>query len=126
MTKPTGRPRGRPPKARADAEAMTRSDGVVNAALNLGGRGDPVSHTKYAVPKILGRNNLSNIYRSDGLGKRVVDVIIDDGMREWIEADDNLIDEMKRLNAKAEITDAFRWGRLYGGAVIVALLDDGL
>lgn len=127
MTKPTGRPRGRPPKARQDAEALVRTDGVFNAALNLGRTsGDAVASTKYAATPALDRKTLERVYRSDGLGRRVVDVPVDDATREWIEADQLLIDELERLGAKREITNALKWGRLFGGAVIVALLDDSL
>lgn len=127
MTKPTGKPRGRPPKSRTDAEAMVRVDGWQNIALNLGNKGgDAVASTKYAHVPNLGRVTLESMYRGDGLAKRVVDVPVDDAAREWIEADQKLLDELARLRAKAEMVDALKWSRLFGGAVVVALIDDSL
>lgn len=127
MTKPTGKPRGRPPKSRADAEAMVRVDGWQNIALNLGNKsGDAAANSKYALVPTLSRTTLEGMYRGDGLAKRVVDVPVDDAMREWIEADQPLLDELSRLRAKPEMLDALKWARLFGGAVVVALLDDSL
>jgi phage-related protein (TIGR01555 family) len=127
MTKPTGRPRGRPPKARQDAETITNADGWTNTALNIGRtKGDPIHATKYAAVPVLDRGSLERVYRGDGLARRVVDLPVDDATREWIEADPLVITEMERLGAKREITNALKWARLYGGAVIVALLDDSL
>ena len=125
MTKPTGRPRGRPPKGRQNLQAVTNRDGVVNALLNIGGRGDPVSYTRYKSVTALDRYALEQMYRSDGLAKRVVDIVVDDATREWIEADEALKSELARIQAKPFVTSALKWSRLFGGAVIVALIDDG-
>lgn len=123
MTKPTGRPRGRPPKARVDSEA--RVDGMINVLTNLGSRGDPNTHNKYALPKTIDKTTLSAIYRSDGLGRRVVDLLPDEATREWIETSLELSTELERIDAKQSIRDAAAWARLFGGAVIFAIIDDG-
>lgn len=127
MTKPTGRPRGRPPKATSQARDLTRADGWQNVALNLGNKGgDAVRSTRYAPIDNIPKNTLEQMYRGDGLAKRVVDILVDDAMREWIESDEKLIAELARLKAKSEMIDALKWARLFGGSVVVALIDDGL
>lgn len=126
MTKPTGRPRGRPPKTRQDAQANVKNDGWRNVLLNLGQTsGNPMHRTDYAPTARVDQKTAENIYRGDGLGRRVVDVLVDDAIREWIEASAELLAELNRLGAKQEISDAAKWARLYGGAVLVALIDDG-
>ena len=126
MTKPTGRPRGRPPKARQDAQANVKGDGWRNVLLNLGQTsGNPMHRTDYAPTARVDQKTAENVYRGDGLGRRVVDVLVDDAIREWIESSAELLAEFKRLGAKQEISDAAKWARLYGGAVLVALVDDG-
>lgn len=126
MTKPTGKPRGRPPKARQDAQSSVKSDGWRNVLLNLGQTsGNPMHRTDYAPTARIDQKTAENVYRGDGLGRRVVDVIVDDALREWVEASAELTEELNRLGAKQEISDAAKWARLYGGSVIVALIDDG-
>ena len=124
-TPKTGKPRGRPTKARAAAEAHANSDGWHNILTNIGGRNDPVTAARVSSFIGLDRNTLSTLYRSDGIAKRVVDLPVDDAIREWIEADEALLADLSRVNAKQEITDALKWARLFGGALIVAMIDDG-
>ena len=121
----TGKPRGRPTKARVAAEAHANSDGWSNILTNIGGRNDPVTAARVTSFIGLDRNTLATLYRSDGMAKRVVDIIVDDAMREWVETSQELLQEFSRFHAKQEITDALKWGRLFGGALIVAMVDDG-
>lgn len=123
MTKPTGKPRGRPPKARADAEA--RNDGMMNVLMNIGGRGDPNTHSKYTLANTIDRVTLSSIFRSDGIGRRVVEILPDEALREWVECDESLAKELGRLKAKQLVKDGGTWARLYGGALVLAIVDDG-
>ena len=126
MTKPTGRPRGRPRNSTRNAESNVRGDGWRNVLMNLGQtNGNPVHRTDYAPTARIDQKTAENIYRGDGLGRRVVDVIVDDALREWIETSPELIAEMNRINAKQEMSDAAKWARLYGGSLLVALIDDG-
>jgi phage-related protein (TIGR01555 family) len=124
-TPKTGRPRGRPRKATSQGRAAANADGWQNIWANIGNRGDPVSHTSYGITTPIDRLSLASIYRGDGLGRRVVDLLPDEATREWIEADTEFLVELSRINAKQNITDALKWSRLFGGAVIVAMVDDG-
>lgn len=122
MSKSSSRKKG---KNVDDQSALTRVDGWQNISLNLGNKGgDAVRSTRYAPIDNLPKNTLESMYRGDGLAKRVADVPVDDALREWIEADEKLIAELSRLKAKSEFTDAMKWSRLFGGSVVVALIDD--
>ena len=125
MTKPTGNPRGRPRKIVQDARSVTHGDGWNNVLTNIGNRRDPVSATQFGFATMLDRRTLAAMYRGDGLAKRIVDIQVEEAIREWIEADDLLLAELGRLNAKQDVTEALKWARLFGGALVVALVDDG-
>lgn len=100
-------------------------DSWSNVLTGIGGARDPIRSARITSFRGIDRQTLTNIYRSDGMGRRVVDLIVDDAIREWIEGGEELLAELARVKAKQEITDAAKWARLYGGAVIVALVDDG-
>lgn len=78
----------------------------------------------------LAKTSLASFYEQDGLAKKIIDVIPEDmvtpGFKVEGIADEaafrSLWDE-KRLNAK--IIDALCWSRLFGGAGIVAIVQDG-
>ena len=70
------------------------------------------------------------IYASDGLAQAIVDKPAEDCMSVGfhIEGDPNndILNELDRLEAIPVITDCFRWARLHGGGAILVFLDDGL
>jgi phage-related protein (TIGR01555 family) len=68
---------------------------------------------------------LERIYLSEGVGKKIVDCVVEDGMRSFIECDVDLMEEMIRLKAKNVIEQAGKMSRLYGGCLLVAMIDDG-
>ena len=74
--------------------------------------------------------DLTDIYRSDGLGRIVLDRIIGDMTRAWwaVEGDtDKKIEgALKRVHAKKEVKRALRWADLYGGSLLIMILDDGV
>jgi len=100
-------------------------DGWANILTNLGGRGDPNGAMRILNRGALDSRTLASLYRLDGIARRVVDVLPDDALREWIEGGDDLIAAMARLNAKKEVVRALKWARLFGGAAILILADDG-
>jgi len=69
---------------------------------------------------------LSLIYRYDWLGRKICDRPALDAVRRWITCnDDRIKTELERLNAKARFKQAIAWARLYGGAAILLIVDDG-
>ena len=102
-----------------------------NLITGLGVRGyDRKLSTTFAPEARLKYQDLTDIYRSDGLGRIILHRIVGDMTRAWwkVEGDtDNKIEtELKKINAKKEIKKALTFGKLYGGALIVMLLDDGI
>lgn len=75
-------------------------------------------------------SSLASFYEEDGLARRIVDVIPEEMVTPGFKIDGiknekafkSRWDELK-LNARA--IDALAWGRLFGGAAILAMLNDG-
>ncbi len=102
---------------------------------NLTGYGTSRDKTIYTYfsgfqPTDLG--TLSNLYHGCDLAARVVDVIADEEFRLPFRitvgednVDDWLAEEFDRLNFRERAQSARRWGRLFGGSVLVIGADDG-
>ena len=84
----------------------------------------PTHSEKPLYQRLLNRYELEEIYRSNGIGKRIVDIIVEDATRGFVDCDADLALEFKRIKAKQMITDAGCFGRLFGGALVVAFVDD--
>jgi uncharacterized protein len=73
------------------------------------------------------------LYEQDALAARIVDRVVDDAtMVEWrITGTDETYDwasiksQMDDIRAVDKIGDAWRWGRLYGGGIIILACNDG-
>ncbi len=72
---------------------------------------------------------LTELFRGDGLGRRVVVIPAKDMVREWIKIEGDpeglIVNKMEKLQAKKFTKNALVWSRLYGGAIILMLIDDG-
>jgi len=111
-------------------------DGLENVISGLGTSRDKRSYGTYTLPTSLDRMTLEAMYRTSWLSGRIVDAVADDMTREWItinadEADGDarrtaIADAEKRLGVRDKIAEALKWSRLYGGAVVVLGLRDGI
>ena len=103
-----------------------RSDNWVNGMTNLGTSNSRINNTSVAYSPLLDSSTLDEMYKSNGIAQKIVNIIVDDAMRGFIEADYDLLKEMNRIKLKQSITEGCYFGRLYGGALIVVFVDDGL
>lgn len=122
------------------------ADSIINMAANLGTDRDKRSYSRWSgqggysgVSNRRGfsgnltqnRNQLEVMYEKDGLCGKIIDIPVDDMMREWRTVSFAGNDEMKTAFEKAEehygvrehITDALKWAALYGGSGIVLGVD---
>lgn len=102
-----------------------KKDGYVNYKTGLGSDCSRTGMTSFAPTITLNQSTLTNLYRDNGIAKRIVDILVEDSVRNFIEADQELIDELNRLKVKQNLLDVGCYGRLYGGAILVAFIDDG-
>ena len=117
----------------AEAKRTGTTDSFQNFGLNLGqGTDNALSGSTYGFNPITRiRTLLEWIYRGSWLGGVAVDVIADDMTRAGIEFGSTLEPEAGQdLQAALEetgvwegINDTIKWGRLYGGAIGVLLID---
>jgi len=117
--------------ASADDKPVVGRDGYVNSLAYLG-EASPLSQANdYERHSISNDYNLLTIlYRENWLAARIIDTPCEDMTRSWYsissEIDQDRLDELAKLEAKhsvkQEITNAIRWGRLYGGAAAVMVI----
>lgn len=102
-------------------------DGLENVAASLGNYKDKKAHTTYGI-RYTNRVEQENAYRQSWLCKRIIKTIPDDMTRAWRTFDigDDCGDKIKaisrlerRLQVRAKINEAMRWGRLYGGCLVL-------
>jgi len=76
-------------------------------------------------------NKLTALYRENWIVKRLVDVVAEDMIKNWYRISSQLEPDSKRkitrlerrTQLRAKILDGLKWGRLYGGAVAVIVID---
>lgn len=114
--------------ARADGAA--HNDGWANLLTGLGVRSsDKRLSTNFIADPRLTWSDLTYLYRSDGLAKRIINLPTNDIFRAWfkIEGDpEGLIEiELRKLDAKKHLKQAFRLSRLFGGSLAILGINDG-
>ncbi len=117
------------------AVASVANDGLKNLVAGLGTSRDKRSYTVYDAPRKLTPQDLTNMYRSSWLAKKIVNSIADDMTRAWRSHNSNesnqdqilkITQAEKRLGLKAKVNEALRWARLFGGSAILIGTKDGL
>lgn len=120
-------------QARAAIRQQT-GDSFVNTASRLGyGAGSQQDGARYQLD-FISRNpyNLEAAYRSNWLCGQVVDLVAEDMTRAGVQflsddlkpdAAEKIHKAFERLRLWNETANAVRWGRLYGGGILVLLVD---
>lgn len=101
-----------------------RTDGFYNAVANIGYK-DKAYETFLGYSCPLSDNQISELYISNGIAKRIVDCVVDDATRDLIETQFATEKELQRLNVRQTISTASKLARLFGLSVVVAMIDDG-
>lgn len=110
------------------------TDTLVNFTTNLNTAADKSAGSRFT-RRILDNDELGALYRFGGIGGKVIDVVPEDATRKWrtvsfpIEVDRTAFDEIEKdLNVAAAFAQMGKWGRLYGTAVIIPIIegDEGI
>ena len=118
-------------KAQAEAAILAAMDGYSNAAAFLGEESPLISAGTFVRNNLSAKTNLlTTTYRVSWLAKRIIDMPSEDMTRAWYSLSTSLpegsLDDLKRLEAihsvKQELTNAIRWGRLYGGSIALMVI----
>jgi len=119
---------GRSPMSESQSEQV-RIDGMRNIFSGLGTDADSRKHTRYAFNRKLPWGEIAAIYESNGIGRRIVDLPADDMTRNWItvvgDDDDKVAQALESLYAQRRISDALKFARLFGGAIVLMGIEDG-
>lgn len=109
-----------------DAEAVAVHDAFSNALFRLGyGSQSPLEATEYPLTRMTDNYALLNsLYRDNWVVQNVVGLMVDDMLREWYvlqggttpEQQAALAQVERKIHLRARINEGLRWGRLYGGA----------
>ena len=127
------RNKGRPAAERPDTEAVSVLDAFSNPLFRLGwGSQSPLEATEYPLTRMTDNYALLNsLYRGNWVVQNVVGLMVDDMLREWYKLQsgaspkelDRLEQEERRTGLRSRLNEGLRWGRLYGGAAGLILID---
>jgi len=110
--------------------SILRMDGPYeNVFLNVGNRGDRNAYTRATTPRLLQWAELENLYEGDGFARRIIDIPADEMVRagydiEGIEDEHAVKAELEGIQMLPKLALALRWSGLYGGSLIVMLIND--
>lgn len=112
-------------------DGFVKTDGWINVLTGLGMRGrDKNVNAHFRLEKIFEQAELDQLYRSDGVTRRITDIVPAEMIRQgWeIEGDSNqdINRKMESIKANLNLVTLLRWARLYGGALCVMGIADGL
>jgi hypothetical protein len=119
----------------------TRQDGYANLLSGLGVPGLDRTSTTFQTSGVFGRGlsrywasrysiyELTNLYITNGLAQKIVDKPADDSFQRGVlienDEDELMLVEYDRLAVLTRMADAVRWSRLYGGAALILIAQDG-
>ena len=107
-----------------------RLDGWQNLLSGLGiTNRDKIKATTYRYDLILSERELTDLYRGEGFAKRVVDLPVREMTRKGFiiegDTDGKVLKEFRRLNGNVHFRNLLSWSKVYGGALMVLIIDYG-
>lgn len=124
---------GRPLGSKNKPREVIRADDYSNAMMGVGTGFDRSTATRARSGILLGVSDCQNLYISDGMARKVVDIPAEEMTRTGVELvdldDDALVETIEvrldELDAMRHVNDAIRWSRLFGGSLLIYGLNDG-
>jgi len=114
-------------------QQMITTDSFQNLAARTGyGTPSLMEFTNYPITRLTKNYNLMNsLYRNSWIVRRIIDTIPKDSVKNWIKYETdltpeqmNLLDKAERqLKLKASLLKGLTWGRLYGGAAGLMMIE---
>jgi len=105
-------------------------DGFKNIMKGLGGSKDPRNQVTYQKGLRITQVTANNLYVYNWLAAKCVDIPIDDATRKWrnllipdADKKKEIEDALKKYDVKGKINIASKWARVFGGAVILAIIE---
>lgn len=109
-----------------------RKDGYMNVLTKYGTQQDNATAYQFVKESITADMQLAQQYEADGLFARIIDLPAEEAVKHGFdlgltspEAQTCINDKLDNLNWEEKAATAIKWARLFGGAIIVMLIDDG-
>lgn len=107
-----------------------RKDGWMNILTGLGQKGrDKTESIIFRSCPVFCFAELDELYRADGLTKRIIDIIPAEMLRQGFEVDGDpegkILSQFEEMDVNCKLNSLMQWARLYGGAIIVMGIADG-
>ena len=108
-----------------------RGDGWQNVLTGLGicGR-DKKQNASFVITNLFNRSELDMMYRSDGVVRLIIDLFAQEMVRQGWElegdSDGKIVNKMEELRVSQAMIELTKWARLFGGAVCIMGIADGL
>lgn len=116
----------------AEESKEFRADGYKNLLNKYGTSQDNSTAYEWASENFADDMELTKLYEGNGLFTKIIDRPSEEAVKhgldiEWPdeETSEYIEDELDRLEFEDRFTTAEKWARLYGGAIIVMITDDG-
>lgn len=112
-------------------DAVTRDDGWMNVLTGLGVCGrDKKQNAFFRISNIFNRSELDQMYRSDGVLRLIIDLFAQEMLRQGWEVEGDvegkIIGKLEELKVNEAMGNLIKWARLFGGAVCIIGIADGL
>jgi phage-related protein (TIGR01555 family) len=110
---------------------FVRTDSWMNVLTGLGicGR-DKKQSGFYRISKIFDRAELDQMYRSDGIARLIIDLFANEMLRQGWEiegdAESKITGKLEELRVNEAMINLTKWARLFGGAICIMGIADGL
>lgn len=109
-----------------------REDGYVNLLNKYGTKQDNSEAYKFEREPVIPDMQLTGLYEGNGLFSKIIDTPAEEALKHGFDLNlksnemNAFVDEaLDNLEWDEKATTAIKWARLYGGALIVMLIDDG-
>ncbi len=113
-------------------DKTARHDGYKNMMTRYGTQQDSSMAYTYSVDDVIPDTDLTDQYIGNGLFAKIIDAPAEEAVKHGYDfklnapdVEDFISDELDRLDWEEAAATAIKWTRLYGGAIIVMLVDDG-
>lgn len=107
-------------------------DGYKNLVTKYGTQQDSSTAYTYSAEYIVPDMDLTDQYVGNGLFSKIIDAPAEEAVKHGYDfklnnpdVEDFISDELDRLDWEETAATAIKWARLYGGSIIVMLVDDG-
>lgn len=113
-------------------KTQLRLDGYYNVLNKYGTQRDSTEYYQWASGSAVSDTELANLYAGNGLFSTIIDAPADDATKNGIDLgikdkdlQKQIDNRLQTIRYQSKFAKALRWARLFGGAAVVMLVDDG-